>query len=372
MSASQSGGECEPSSGKSDLFGAQVDDFLRDNSSNEKFTFTAFMSEVTILAVLASSRLHPQLKAYVEAQRPHFRVHVVTSSEDALVALQERRFDSVWYECDDRATGLAEVAMVFAPHEVIALVSDQGVASMSLDKGASAIAHIGEQGSPWPVCAGLTEVALGREAQLRALRLTEQRFEGAIRAANLGLWHWSVAHRQLVVDERLRRLLGYTNADEIKTGDTPWISLIPEHSVDRTRELIHRCLVGSADFFSCELSITGPNGLERAVLIAGGVSHRTKRGEPIQMAGMLLSMDHGGSHPDSEVHLFRRMEEKGIVSHNWSEQRIRNARRQLSTILGYGEILLREEPIYTARHEALSEILSSARSLLIAINGGVN
>lgn len=140
------------------------------------------MSNVTILAVLRNPRLAGHLHAYLDAQRPHFRPVVVATPAEALEELRERRFDSVWYEVDEHATGLAEVAMIYAPHEVIALVSDHGVASISLDQGASAVAFLGEQGSPWPVCARLTEVALGREAQLRALQLTEQRFEAAIRA----------------------------------------------------------------------------------------------------------------------------------------------------------------------------------------------
>jgi hypothetical protein len=176
----------------------------------------------------------------------------------------------------------------------------------------------------------------------------------------------------MVLDERWRRLLGYSYGDEIKTNDTPWISSIPAEFAERTRELIHKCLTGTAEFFSLEAPVVGPNGDERWVLISGGVSHRTKRGEPIQMSGVLLDLQQRRSHQSDSAQPNSTPSQQGAAPVGSIDQLLKEARTQLSTILGWGDMLLREEPVDPIRREAAQAILGSARGLLKTIQSASN
>ncbi len=323
------------------------------------------MSEITLLAVISTASLATQLRAYMQAYQPRFQLHVVPTSAEALALMRERQFDTVWFEYHERATGLAEVAMMFAPGELIALVNDHEEAASSLDQGATSIVFRSDDLSAWPTSVRLTEVAIGREAQLRALQLTEQRFEAAIRGAHLGLWYWSVAHRTLAIDERWRRILGYTRGEELKTGDVPWVGLTTEEHEHRTREAIQKCLSRTSDFFSLDIPLTGPNGLERTVLVVGGVPHRTKRGEPIQMAGVLFDLNQRqGSLGNVHPHLSGASIAEGIAANKVLDNLVRETRTQLSTIIGYGDMIMLDESIPTTCKEAAAAILTSARALL--------
>ena len=330
------------------------------------------MSDISLLAVIPNSAIATELQRYIKSYEPRFDLRIASSPAEALAAIQERHFDIVWYQYEKKGLGFAEVAMMVAPRDVIAVVKNSEGAVASLDEGAAAVANYDADSPPWPICVRLSEVSIGRQAQLRAIHLTEQRFEAAIRGAHLGLWHWSVAHRQMVLDERWRRLLGYAYGDEIKTDDTPWISLIPAEFADRTRELIHRCLTGAAEFFSLEAPVVGPNGDERWVLISGGVSHRTKRGEPIQMSGVLFDLQQRRGHQPDSAQPNSTASHQGAAPVGSIDQLLKEARTQLSTILGWGDMLLREEPVDPIRREAAHAILGSARGLLKTIQSASN
>lgn len=322
------------------------------------------MSDISLLAVIPNPSIEAQLRAYLKAYEPRFTLHLATSPAEALTAIQEQHFDLVWYLYEKRGLGFSEIAMMQAPREVLAIVRNSEGAVASLDEGAAAVAQYDPDSPPWPICVRLSEVAIGRQAQLRVHELTEQRFEAAIRGAQLGLWYWSVGHRQLVLDERWRRLLGYATGDEIKTDETPWISHVPEEFSDRTRELIHRCLTGKTEFFSVEVPLIGARGDERWVLIAGGVSHRTKRGEPVQMAGVLFDLQQRRGYQVDGKSTIPSISPESAAAVGSIEQLLKEARTQLSTILGWGDMLLREEPADPIRSEAAMAILGSARGLL--------
>jgi two-component system, sensor histidine kinase and response regulator len=328
------------------------------------------MATISILAVAPSSALAAQLRAYLKAYQPRYSLQIASSASEAVSLLQERSFDSVWFESGARALGLAEVAMVFVPHEVIAVVRGHDEAVLSLDQGASSVAYFDDDTPPWPLCVRLTENALGREAQLKALQLSEQRLESAINGANLGLWFWSVAQQQLVITERWRQYLGYPR-DEMKTGSCPWTEMVPEDYAVRVREAVNSCIHGAEAFFSLEVPLKRAQGDDRWVLIVGGVAHRSAEGVPVQLAGVLLDA-HERKLYQLEMERRRESAEATVGTQNYLLATMNHEfRTPLSIILGYGEILLREDLLDADRLIATEAILASARGLLKIINNTI-
>ena len=90
------------------------------------------------------------------------------------------------------------------------------------------------------------------------------------------------------------------------------------------------------------------------------------------MSGVLLDLQQRRSHQSDSAQPNSTPSQQGAAPVGSIDQLLKEARTQLSTILGWGDMLLREEPVDPIRREAAQAILGSARGLLKTIQSASN
>lgn len=128
----------------------------------------------------------------------------------------------------------------------------------------------------------LIDITPSKQAEM-SLRLSEERFDLAMRAANDGLWDWNMQTDAIYFSPRWKSMLGYADS-ELENSFAAWEQL--SHDEDRARILamIEDCVAGRAEGFSAELRMRHQDGhwvdiLSRATLI------RDQDGKAIRMVG---------------------------------------------------------------------------------------
>ncbi len=116
-----------------------------------------------------------------------------------------------------------------------------------------------------------------------ALRMSEERFDLAMRAANDGLWDWNMQTNAVYFSPRWKSMLGYAET-EIEDTFAAWEQLTDDVGRTRTLAFIDDCAAGRADGFRSEFRMRHKDGhwvdvLARATLI------RDDHGSPIRMVG---------------------------------------------------------------------------------------
>ena len=85
------------------------------------------------------------------------------------------------------------------------------------------------------------------------------------------------------------------------------------------------------------------------------------------MSGVLFDLQQRRGHNPDSAQPNSTQPRPGVAPVGSIEQLLKEARTQLSTILGWGDMLLREESVDPIRREAAQGILGSARGLLKTI-----
>ena len=122
-----------------------------------------------------------------------------------------------------------------------------------------------------------------REAALRALRESEERYALAMRGANDGLWDWDLVRGQAYFSPRWKAMLGY--ADEA-VGRRPddWLGRVHADDLPRLRQALDEHLAGRVPYFECEHRMRAADGSWRWML-SRGLAVRDAAGHPYRMAG---------------------------------------------------------------------------------------
>ncbi len=140
--------------------------------------------------------------------------------------------------------------------------------------------------------AALENASLYRQAQLEiaerkrveiALRESEERYALAVRAANDGLWDWSLKAGKIYFSPRWKEMLGYTNGE---IGDDPqeWFGRIHVEDVQKTRLDLSAHLKGLSSHFETEHRMQHKDGSHRWML-SRGIAVRDEAGHPTRIAG---------------------------------------------------------------------------------------
>ena len=145
------------------------------------------------------------------------------------------------------------------------------------------------------ITALLADRVLG--ARLRALRLVrertsellsvQERLNLALEGARLGLWDWNVQSGEVVVNERLAQIAGYTLRDMPGSSIETWFKLCHPEDMERARNELRRHFSGEIEFFAHEYRMRHRSGDWIWVHHSGRVTARDGVGRPLRMAGTL-------------------------------------------------------------------------------------
>jgi PAS domain S-box-containing protein len=131
------------------------------------------------------------------------------------------------------------------------------------------------------VCA-IRDITARRQAQ-EALRLSEERFELAVRGTEAGIWDWDLRTNLMYFSPQWKTMFGY-DENEITSEHTEWMNRVHPEDQDRTQETLQRCLRGKTSEFDVEHRVRHKSGSYRWVM-ARGVTVRDDAGRPRRMVG---------------------------------------------------------------------------------------
>ncbi len=136
---------------------------------------------------------------------------------------------------------------------------------------------------------GITQDITERKQYEEELREARERFELALRGADLGAWDWSIETGRVVFNPRWAEMRGY-RVDEITPHVDTWIAGVHPEDWPRVQERLEDYLRGHAAEYSVEHRVRTKSGNWIWILDRGKVFARNPRGEPIRMVGTQLDI----------------------------------------------------------------------------------
>lgn len=135
---------------------------------------------------------------------------------------------------------------------------------------------------------GMYEDITSRKATEEALRLSEERFNLAMRASNDGMWDWNMATETLYFSPRWKSMLGYQDA-ELENSLLTWGRLIHPEQRGMVFKKVQECLSQRLEGLSIEYQMRHKEGhwvdiLSRAVLVCDAAN------QPVRMVGTHLDI----------------------------------------------------------------------------------
>jgi len=134
----------------------------------------------------------------------------------------------------------------------------------------------------------------------QALRVSEQRYALAAKAANDGLWDWDIIVNTVYFSTRWKSMLGY-DEDDIGQSPDDWFELVHIEDVDRLKTAIETHFAGSSSHFECEFRMRHKQDYYRWV-ICRGMAVKNDEGENIRMAGSITDVSERKSYEDQLLH----------------------------------------------------------------------
>jgi PAS domain S-box-containing protein len=135
----------------------------------------------------------------------------------------------------------------------------------------------------------LKEEVRQRERAQQLLYDSQQRFELALKGADLGLWDYDVQQNQVFVDRRWADILGYS-LEEIEPRVSFWRSLIHPDDRPGITEEWNKHMEGRSSFYEAEHRMKAKSGEWKWVLARGTVVERDQDGKPLRFSGTVFDV----------------------------------------------------------------------------------
>lgn len=200
------------------------------------------------------------------------------------------------------------------------------------------------------------------------LRVSRQRLQSALEAAQQGLWELRIPTDELLFDQRWAALHDCKPNDSLG-GMQGWEACVQAEDRGIIRRSLHHSLShGSEGWLEAEYRIQRRSGNSpRWVLIRGRVIERNAQGQPVKMIGTAQDLT---ARKELETELMRAKERAEQATRAKSEflaNMSHEIRTPLNAVLGFCELL--ERDITEPQHmEYLGAINAGGRSLLSLIN----
>lgn len=126
-----------------------------------------------------------------------------------------------------------------------------------------------------------------RKEKERAIEHEQQRFEYAIRGANLGTWEWNVQTGDVNVNERWASILGYTIEELGPLSIDVWLKHAHRKDLGKSLPILKKHFSGEQEYYEIEIRVLHKNGKWIWVNDKGKVVSWTEDGDPLWMYGTL-------------------------------------------------------------------------------------
>lgn len=127
------------------------------------------------------------------------------------------------------------------------------------------------------------ERRISQEFAQEALRLSEERFQLAMRGANDGLWDWNMLTDEVYYSPRWKSMLGYRE-DELAHRLDTWKRLVDPDDQQRTLALVDDLLAGRSDRLEVEFRMRHQNG-EYLDILSRAFPVRDAAGRIVRLVG---------------------------------------------------------------------------------------
>ncbi|MBN1595049.1 PAS domain S-box protein [candidate division FCPU426 bacterium] len=199
--------------------------------------------------------------------------------------------------------------------------------------------------------------ALERRQIDLALQESEQRVELAIQGADLGLWDWDYARREIYFDPRGSEILGFPHIEIKQHLDSIRRLLAPEETASLAG-IWEKHIKGKTPYLTAEIRIQTPGGKQKWVLMCGKLIARDGQGKPIRATGTLLDITDRKQAEEEKNFLEKKLLQSqrleslgrltGGIAHDFNNI--------LSPILCYTDLCLESLPADSPLHEYLEQV----------------
>jgi PAS domain S-box-containing protein len=121
------------------------------------------------------------------------------------------------------------------------------------------------------------------------LRQTQERFDLAIKGADLATWDWNVTTGEVVSNPRCAQMRGY-EPNELSPRVDAYIASIHPDDLPAFQKAVRECLEDARPDFECEYRASTKSGDWVWTLSKGRVFERNERGEPARIVGTALDI----------------------------------------------------------------------------------
>ncbi len=179
-----------------------------------------------------------------------------------------------------------------------------------------------------------------REAT-RELASSQERFELAMEATNLGVYDYRPATGELIINDRWAAMLGYTQADMGGHIDA-FSRLIHPDDEEQTWALFAKHAEGDTPRFDAEFRMCNTDGDYVWIRSVGKVVERAKDGSPLRFLGIHTDITQQRE-ADAELHSAReRADAANAAKSAFLANMSHELRTPMNAILGYSEMLMEE------------------------------
>jgi PAS domain S-box-containing protein len=133
---------------------------------------------------------------------------------------------------------------------------------------------------------GLEDLVAKRTA---ALAETQERFELAMKAGDLGLWDWQLKTGELFVNDGWAEMIGHSK-DEISNSIDEWSNRLHPDDTDVTMTAFNDYVDGRTVFYQPEFRLRAKDGGYRWILSIGKAIERDEQGAPLRMIGIHMDI----------------------------------------------------------------------------------
>lgn len=221
----------------------------------------------------------------------------------------------------------------------------------------------------------ITERRRAEEAEI--LRETNARFERAMCGSNVGVWEIDMPdgdyRNGIARFSNIWEWLGYTDKAPLLNYDD-YMSVVHPEERAATEAAMTRFLAHPDGVFEIENRLLHRDGSDRKVLVRG-TARRDASGKPVRFVGSLVditALKHAEQELRESEERFRMAKEAAEAANQAKDQFLANISHELRTplngILGYAQILRRDDGLNARQLASLGVIEQSGEHLLMLIN----
>jgi len=197
------------------------------------------------------------------------------------------------------------------------------------------------------------------------LRLSEQRWQLAVRGNNDGLWDWNAQTGEVFYSPRYKQILGYEE-HEIGNQVKEWASRMHPDDFPRVQRELQEHLDRKVACYSTEYRIQAKDGTYKWVL-ARGQAVWDERGQAIRLVGSHTDITQRRQAEEALKHAKEQAEMANRAKSEFLANMSHEVRTPMNGALGMIELVLETE-LSEEQREYLETAKDSARSLLSLLN----